>query len=165
MHKVYLGIGGNKGNKHVNFIKVARLTEERLGKILKSSSVYETPPWGFVADENFWNQVFLIKTTLAPQPLLDEIHRIEAEFGRKRGSGGYASREMDIDILYYDSLIIENERLTVPHPQIGKRKFVLVPLVEIAPGFVHPLLQKSNFSLLRVCSDHSIITRIDSNDV
>src|SRR5690606_27188441 len=100
MHKVFLGIGGNIGDKHQNFIKVAELVEIRLGEILKSSSIYKTPPWGFYSDDYFWNRVLLIETQLEPKNLLKEIHNIEAEFGRKRTEEQYTSREMDIDILY-----------------------------------------------------------------
>jgi 2-amino-4-hydroxy-6-hydroxymethyldihydropteridine diphosphokinase len=161
MYKVYLGIGGNIGDKQVNFTKVAHLIKARLGEIEKSSSVYETPPWGFNSENQFWNQVLQIKSKMPPENLLVEIHKIETEFGRERKSASYTSREMDIDILYYDDMYIETEKLVIPHPQIKNRKFVLVPLVEIAADFKHPLFRLTNLQLLENCKDESVIMKID----
>ena len=162
MYKVLLGIGGNIGNKQLNFTKVAHLVTERLGEIVKSSSIYETPPWGFVSEDHFWNQVLLIVTELQPEKLLEEIQEIEDEFGRKRIIGKYTSREMDVDILYFENIYIETEKLIIPHPRIPNRKFVLVPLVEIAPDFKHPLLRLTNLQLLENCKDESVIIKVNS---
>lgn len=161
MHKVFLGIGGNIGNKQVNFDKVYRIIKNELGEITKSSSVYETPPWGFEARENFWNQVLFIETEYSPYELLQKIHDIENSFGRIRESEKYNSREMDIDILYFDKLEIETESLILPHPRIPHRLFVLVPLAEIAPEFIHPVLQLTNVQMLENCSDDSVIKKIE----
>lgn len=162
MHKVFLGIGGNVGNKQKNLTETLILIENHLGEVVKASSIYETPPWGFHADENFWNQVVLIKTDLSAHVLISEIHKIEQHFGRQRKADSrYSSREMDIDILYFDEEHIDDGVLTVPHPRIPQRKFVLVPLVEIAPDFVHPLLQQNNFQLLESCKDESVIKRVE----
>jgi 2-amino-4-hydroxy-6-hydroxymethyldihydropteridine diphosphokinase len=160
MHKVFLGIGGNIGNKADNFNKVYTLIKNELGEIVKSSSVYETPPWGFSADENFWNQVLLVETELSPDELLRKIAEIENQFGRKREIGKYNSREMDMDILYYDDIFIESENLIIPHPRIQHRKFVLVPLNEIAPDFKHPLLRLTSFQMLEICRDQSVILKL-----
>lgn len=160
MHKVFLGVGGNIGNKQKNFKDVYFLIGERLGEISKASSLYETPPWGFQSTENFWNQVIEINTLLSPGELLHEIHKIESEFGRKRDKKQYVSREMDIDILYYDNIFMETESLIIPHPRIHQRKFVLAPLVEIAPGFKHPLFRLTNFQLFENCKDTSAIKKI-----
>jgi 2-amino-4-hydroxy-6-hydroxymethyldihydropteridine diphosphokinase len=161
MYKVYLGVGGNLGDKQLNFIKVAHLVQARMGEIKKYSSVYETPPWGFVTEDHFWNQVFLIETKLEPEKLLEEIHEIETEFGRKRTIGKYTSREMDIDILYFDDLYFETENLIVPHQKLHNRKFVLVPLVEIAPDYKHPLFRLTNLQLLENCKDDSVIIKMN----
>lgn len=162
MHKVFLGIGGNLGDKQLNFIKVAHLIKARLGEIVKSSSIYETPPWGFVSEDHFWNRIFLIETAMEPEELLEEIDKIETEFGRKRTIGKYTSREMDIDILYFEEIYVETDVLIIPHPRIQNRKFVLVPLVEIAPDFKHPLFRLTNLQLLENCKDESVIIKINS---
>ena len=128
---VFIGLGGNIGNKQENFNNVYKFIVQKIGKITKRSSVYETPPWGFKSEYIFWNQVLEVKTNLVPEKLLEEIHLIEKAFVRKSGNSHYSDREMDIDILYYDDLVIETEQLIIPHPRIQFRKFVLVPLVEI----------------------------------
>ncbi len=160
MHKVFLGIGGNIGNKAVNFDKVYELIKNELGNFVKSSSIYETPPWGFTAEENFWNQVLIIDTEYSPTELLEKITEIENQFGREREIGKYNSREMDIDILYIDDLFMETEKLIIPHPRIQQRKFVLVPLNEIAPDFKHPLLRLTSFQMLENCKDGSVILKL-----
>jgi 2-amino-4-hydroxy-6-hydroxymethyldihydropteridine diphosphokinase len=160
MHQVFLGIGGNIGNKHDNFDKVYTFIQNELGTITKSSSVYETPPWGFQAEVNFWNQVLVVETEFSATEVLLKINKIESKFGRKRDGGQYKSREMDIDILYFDDLVLDTADLTIPHPQIANRLFVLVPLTEIAPDFVHPVLQLSNLAMLNVCEDKSEIEKV-----
>lgn len=161
MHKVYLGLGGNIGNKQKNFEEVYKAIQNNLGKIEKSSSVYESPPWGFQSKDTFWNSVIKISTSLSATEILNRIHSIEALFGRKRNKAKYASREMDIDILYYDDIYLETETLTVPHPGIQLRKFVLVPLTEIAPNLKHPLLRLTSIEMLENCKDESIIKKIN----
>ena len=161
MHKVFLGIGGNIGNKDENFRKIYSLATEKLGTVVQSSSIYESPPWGFRAEENFWNQILIIETGYSPESLLKEIHIIENEFGRKRKKNAYVSREMDIDILYYAEHYIETEKLIIPHPRIHQRLFVLVPLSEIAPHFKHPLFRLTNMQMLENCKDTSIIKKVN----
>ena len=157
MHQVFLGIGGNTGNKQDNFSKVYTFIKNELGEIIKRSSVYETPPWGFQSDENFWNQVLLIETGFPPEEVLKKTAEIENRFGRKRRTAGYTSRKMDIDILYFDELVLEAKNLTIPHPQIANRLFVLVPLAEIAPEFMHPQLKITSLQLVEKCPDKSEI--------
>ena len=161
MHQVFLGIGGNTGNKQDNFDKVYTFIENELGEIRKLSSVYESPPWGFQSEEKFWNQVLFVVTELSPEELIKKIAEIENRFGRERGTAGYISRKMDIDILYFDELILNSVKLTIPHPQIANRLFVLVPLAEIAPEFVHPLLKITSLQLLEKCPDKSMITKVE----
>lgn len=163
MHKVFLGIGGNIGDKHQNFIRVSQLIEKRLGKIIKKSSLYETPPWGFHSDNYFWNQAILIETTLEAEELLWRIKEIEELFGQKSGDERFTDREMDIDILYFDDEYYESKGLIIPHPRIAERKFVIIPLVEIAPDYKHPLLRMTNLQLLEICHDESIITKIEAD--
>ena len=161
MQQVFLGIGGNLGNKRENFKRAHSFIENELGKILQTSSVYETPPWGFRAKESFWNQVLLIETDYSPEVVLKKIHDIEEQFGRKRDAKNYASRKMDIDILYYDDIFQEEKNLIIPHPLLHQRKFVLVPLTEIAPQFKHPLLRLTSIQMMENCHDESVIKKLD----
>jgi 2-amino-4-hydroxy-6-hydroxymethyldihydropteridine diphosphokinase len=162
MYKVYLGIGGNIGNKQKNFEDVYPIIEKKLGKIINASSIYETPPWGFQSDDTFWNSVIEIEYPDSPEQLLDDIHEIEKQFGRKRESQNYSSREMDIDILYFDDLYMETETLIIPHRYLHLRKFVLVPLNQIASNLKHPLLRLTSFEMLEICKDQSIIKRVQN---
>ena len=161
MHKVFLGIGGNIGNKQFNFIRVEELINKQLGSIQLKSSIYETPPWGFHADENFWNAVFVIETKWRAEEILWRIHEIEDHFKKEQGDERYISREMDIDILYFDDIFYETADLIIPHPRIQNRKFVLVPLVEIAPGLKHPLLRLTSLQMLENCKDESVIKKVN----
>jgi len=161
MHHVFLGIGGNIGNKPENFRKVHNLVKSGVGKITAKSSVYESPPWGFRAGDNFWNQVLKVETEFTPAEVLSEINKIENSFNRKRHSKRYTSREMDVDILYYDDIFIETGDLIVPHPRLHQRLFVLVPLAEVAPNFKHPLFRMTSKQLLENCKDESVIKKVD----
>ena len=160
MYQLFLGTGGNLGNKQANFDKVYTHIQNELGTILKCSQIYETAPWGFESDDLFWNEVLIVETQLTPLEILDRIAKIEAVFDRKRTGERYTSREMDIDILYFDSEIIKTENLTIPHPQIANRLFVLVPLAEIAPDFVHPVLKLTSVEMLESCDDTSNIRKV-----
>jgi 2-amino-4-hydroxy-6-hydroxymethyldihydropteridine diphosphokinase len=160
MHQLFLGTGGNLGNKQANFDKVYTHIQNELGTILKHSQIYETAPWGFESDDLFWNQILLVETMFSPNEILERIAKIEAVFGRKRTGERYASREMDIDILYFDDLVLETENLAIPHPQIANRLFVLVPLAEIAPDFVHPILKLNSVEMLSVCKDNSEVKNV-----
>jgi 2-amino-4-hydroxy-6-hydroxymethyldihydropteridine diphosphokinase len=163
MYRVFLGLGGNIGNLPVNFQKVKKRIDEECGKIIATSSIYMTPPMGFESNDFFWNQVVEIESLLQPEEILFKIRAIEKELGRMHVQGEYTSRPMDIDILYFDDKIIKTENLKVPHPRIPERKFVLVPLVELAPDFKHPFFGLTNFQLLGKCSDRSVIEKIDDN--
>lgn len=163
MHQVFLSIGGNLGNKRANFDKVYTHIQNELGCIVLRSSVYETPAWGFVSEDSFWNQVLCIETLLNPSEILEKIKKIDAAFGRKRSGNGYSSREMDIDILYFEDNIINTENLTIPHPLLHKRLFVLVPLAEVAPDFIHPVLKLSSLEMLNNCEDKSEIKKVEKN--
>jgi len=149
MGKAYISIGTNIGNKRKNIITAAALLAERVGDILALSSIYETEPWGFESSNSFLNAALIIKTQYTPFQLLDTTRLIEIEMGRieKSNNGLYHDRIIDIDILMYDNEIIHTDHLTLPHPLMHKRKFVMQPLAEIAPDILHPILGKTMESL------------------
>ncbi|MDO1448898.1 2-amino-4-hydroxy-6-hydroxymethyldihydropteridine diphosphokinase [Rhodocytophaga aerolata] len=158
----YLLLGTNLGNKHQNLLEVMVHLSEQAGRIIKTSSIYETMPWGVTDQPAYWNQVLLLQTTLLPQELLQVINSIEKELGRERRIR-WEARIIDIDILYFNDQIIETETLSIPHPRIASRRFTLVPLAEIAPQFVHPVLGKTNQELLEHCSDKLAVSPIEDN--
>ncbi len=159
-HQLYLCLGGNIGKKSQIFQKSLFFIENRIGRIEQSSPLFISPPWGFVAKEEFWNQVIVVVTMLTPPEVLREIRKIESYFGRNRESGRYLSRRMDIDILFYDQLILKTEELTIPHPLMEHRKFVLMPLAHISPGFLHPVTGKSVAQMVTDCDDPSEVREL-----
>jgi len=128
------------------------LLEKRVGSVQGESGIYETEAWGKMDQPSFLNAVILLDTQLAPEPLLFEILKIEEDLGRVRFEK-WGERIIDIDILYYNSEVIELHNLVVPHPQLENRRFTLEPLVEVSPEFVHPVLQLTNRKLLEKCKD------------
>jgi 2-amino-4-hydroxy-6-hydroxymethyldihydropteridine diphosphokinase len=140
-HHVFLGIGTNLGDRPANLQK-AIATLQRVIQVEQTSKVYETPPWGFADQPAFLNQVLSATTRLGPFELLAEIKTIETEIGRTP-TFRYGPRLIDIDILFFDDLVLDEERLTIPHPHLTERAFVMVPLNEIAPQHVHPRLQRT----------------------
>jgi len=162
MKIVLLGIGTNLGNRRENLEFALSGIEKNIGKILKSSSVYESEPWGFQADIEFLNMVIKVETKLSPDQLLKEILNIESAIGRIRSGERYLSRVIDIDILLYEDLVIDEKSLKIPHPLMHERRFVLVPLCDIVPETVHPLLKKSFSSLLEACKDNSNVKLYNS---
>ena len=133
MHKVYLGLGSNLGNRKENLACAVRLIGESVGKVLRISTFIETEPWGFESENTFMNGVVLCETELPPREVLCATQKIEREMGRKKKStvGGYADRCIDIDILLYDDLRVDEPDLQIPHPLMMKRDFVMIPLREI----------------------------------
>ncbi len=160
MSKVFLGIGTNLGDRELNLEKAVEKIGEHIGRILQSSSVYETPPWGFDAENDFLNMVVSVETSLTPSEIIKKIVAIESMLGRERDQNRYSSRVIDIDILLYDDLVITEKGLKIPHRLMHERRFVLVPLCELAPDLIHPILQKSMSLLLEECRDRSKISKL-----
>ena len=148
--KVYLGLGTNLGNKEENLTRAIEHLSLVLGPCAAQSPFIETAPWGFESSNSFLNCTVAFDTHLTPFELLDATERIERELGRtlKSEGGNYHDRIIDIDILLYSDEIIESDRLTIPHPLMHKREFVLEPLAAIAPDAIHPTLGKSIKELL-----------------
>jgi len=147
------------GNRHANLQKAIFRIQQMAGSILDISSVYENPAIGFEGDQ-FLNIVVSLLTPHTPDALLNILLQIEQDFGRIRSEdGGYSSRTLDIDIIYYGSEIVNNDDLVIPHPQMQHRNFVLKPLGDIAPQFYHPVLYKDTRNLLQECRDKSQLTK------
>lgn len=162
MHVVtILSLGSNIGDKF-NFLTLSKsLIYHKIGQILLSSNIYETEPWGVENQDSYLNQVISVQTDRTPNELLKDIHSIEKELGRIRNVH-YGARTIDIDILYYGERIINAKRLKIPHPHIQKRRFILVPLSEVSPEMLHPLLKKTNQELLDVVKDNGKVTKWQS---
>ena len=150
---VFLLLGGNQGDRDGILKKARELISERVGAILAASQLYETTPWGFNDQTKFLNQALQVSTLLTPVELLGTLLDIERLLGRVRTSSGYQSRSIDIDILFYGNIMMNEEALIIPHPRIPERRFVLVPLAEIALGFIHPGLGIPIGELLNHCQD------------
>ncbi len=138
-HQVYLGLGSNLGDREENIRKAISLIDERVGKVLRQSSLVETEPWGFESSNRFLNAVILCETTLTPRQVLKATQKIERELGRKKKliangqqpRANYKDRPIDIDILLYDDLTVDEPDLKIPHPLMHERDFVMIPLNEI----------------------------------
>jgi 2-amino-4-hydroxy-6-hydroxymethyldihydropteridine diphosphokinase len=159
MKIVFLGIGTNLGSRESNLEQAVARIEEYIGHVINSSSIYETEPWGFEAKDEFLNMVVKVETDLTPSGTLEKILIIESLMGRVSGQKRYSSRLIDIDILLFEDLIIDKKNLKIPHPLLHQRKFVLVPLCELALEMIHPVLKKSIAELLEICVDRSEVKR------
>jgi len=144
--QVYLGLGSNLGDR-AGYLRRARENLAPEVKLLRASSVYETPPWGYSDQPAFLNQVVEVQTDLEPEALLAKLKGIESELGRVKNFR-YGPRCIDLDILFYENCVYQSERLTIPHPSLAERAFVLVPMNELAPNFIHPLLHEPISELL-----------------
>lgn len=152
MNEVYLLTGGNIGNRLEFLSKAKKEIKKGCGNVLQESSVYETAAWGMENQKAFLNQVLKIETSFNPEQLLNIILHIEEFLGRKRELK-YGPRTIDIDILFFNDEVIDKQGLKIPHPQMQNRRFVLIPLNEIASQKIHPVFQKTISQLLAECPD------------
>jgi 2-amino-4-hydroxy-6-hydroxymethyldihydropteridine diphosphokinase len=165
MSQVLILLGSNRGDR-VSFLKTAtELIERKAGHVIKRSSIYETAPWGFHSNDDFLNQVLLIETEMDPENLLKRLLKIEISLGRMRNSDKYESRNIDIDILFYDQLRYASKDLLIPHPRILERKFTLVPLIEVAANFIHPEYNITIEKLADRCNDNLNVALFEPVDV
>jgi 2-amino-4-hydroxy-6-hydroxymethyldihydropteridine diphosphokinase len=160
-HVLYLLLGSNLGERKKQLDRAIDLVVERIGPVTKRSSIYETEPWGFSTEEKFLNRALQVTTSLSPEDIMERIVQIEKMFGRERPGPGYSSRTLDIDILFYDDLVLDNDDLKIPHPRIKDRRFVLVPLVEIEQTLIHPVFRKTTGELLRDCTDTKEVRKLN----
>jgi 2-amino-4-hydroxy-6-hydroxymethyldihydropteridine diphosphokinase len=156
MNSIYLSIGSNLGERFETIQSAITKIQERIGKVIAISNIYESEPLGFESNDKFLNVCIQITTYLSAENLLDEIHSIEFEAGRVRLINGiYCSRPLDIDIIFYNKLIIKTDRLNVPHPHYHKRLFVLMPMADLIPDFSDPINGQTIIDLIEKCPDNS----------
>ena len=154
MGRLILLLGGNQGDVSDTFDKVHRLLNEHIGDIVQFSALYESEPWGFESENNFINQVVELQCSLGSEKILSVTQKIEQGFGRKaKSTESYSSRPLDIDILFYDDLIVSVPELTIPHPRLHERMFTLLPLSEKWEQLIHPVLNKSVKQMKEECDD------------
>lgn len=158
--QVFLLLGSNEGDRLINLHVVKDEIKKSVGLVAEESAIYQTAAWGKTDQPDFYNQVLLLQTTISPEALLLHLQQIEKKLGRERKEK-WGARIIDIDILYFGKTVLNTPDLLIPHPAIALRRFTLVPLVEIAPHFVHPVLKKTNLVLLQECVDVLAVKRVD----
>lgn len=156
---IYILLGSNLGDKKKKLEAAATAIDTAIGPVIRKSFFYKTSAWGNTEQPSFYNQVLEIASELTPQEILKQINRIELALGRVRQEK-WGARIIDIDILYYEQEVISSPELTVPHPGIPDRRFTLVPLTELAPDLIHPVLRKTNAELLHDCTDKLEVEKI-----
>ena len=162
----YLLLGSNLGDRGAQLAAARRLLEQRAGRLVRRSHLYETEPWGKTDQPAFLNQAVLVETPLSPKELMAAILQIERELGRERDEK-WEARQIDVDILFYGDRLVQEEGLVIPHPRLPERNFALVPLMEIAAEMIHPQLQLTIEEIYWDSRDPLEVVRLDeeySND-
>ena len=159
IRSVYLGLGSNLGDRNKNLARARQGLQANFGPPLATSSIYETAAWGNEDQPGFLNQIIAFRTYKSPGEILNRILILEKKMGRIRDQR-WGPRLIDIDLLFCGALIFKEPGLTVPHPEIANRKFVLEPMVEIAADFMHPVLNLDMSTLLEKCQDHQKVQSI-----
>lgn len=162
LHWAYLSFGSNLGNRIDQIESAYKSVEHEIGRIIKTSSFYSSPSWGYKSENTFINSVVQIETPLTPHEVLQKLKTIEKELGRiqKSRNNSYSDRAIDIDIIDFNGKVMDEEDLVLPHSEFTQRNFVLMPLYEIAKGYIHPKLGTSISSLLIQSSDKSNVERL-----
>jgi len=161
MHEVYISLGGNVGAVSRYFERATKAISKQVGTITRESSLYRTAPWGYREQQDFLNRVICVSTALDPEAVLGQLLLIEVSMGRHRDRDNRnAPRTIDLDILFYDQLVMTAADLVIPHPRLHLRNFVLVPLMEMVPQLHHPVLGKSIAEIVALGLDDSVVTRL-----
>ncbi|MGG9961108.1 2-amino-4-hydroxy-6-hydroxymethyldihydropteridine diphosphokinase [Ferruginibacter sp. SUN106] len=159
MNIIYLLLGSNQNNPHRQLAKACSSITKQIGNIKRVSGIYQTAAWGNTQQPDFLNQVIIVDTPLNAEAAMQTILAIEEKMGRVRTKKN-APRIIDIDILFFNKEIIETKNLSVPHPQLQNRNFVLIPLNELSPNLKHPVLNKTIHQLLRISPDTLTVNKI-----
>lgn len=160
MHTVYLSLGSNQGDRKSILLNAIQSISEEIGNVIAISAIYESEPLGFISEDCFLNMCICIQTDLDPISVLKKIHSIEKKEGRVRNDAkGYVSRTLDIDVIFYDDLILKTKEIQIPHPLYKERLFVLVPLAEIAKKIIDPQSLTTIDELISTCSDKSMLIK------
>ena len=159
MNTIYLLLGSNLGKSNEQLTKARIQISKKIGTTTRQSGIYQTAAWGNTKQPDFLNQVIIVETLLTAVETMNGILSIEKNMGRKRTQKN-EPRIIDIDILFFNKIVIEEPTLIVPHPRISERRFVLIPLNELSPLFIHPVFRKTIHQLLRVCPDKLSVKKI-----
>lgn len=159
MISVFFLLGSNLGDRHLLLKQAIEAIGKAIGPVIRASSIYETQSWGKTDAPDYLNQVILAQTNLSARSILEEVLAIESSLGRHRAEK-WGSRTIDIDILFYGEAVIEEPGLSIPHPELHKRRFTLEPLAEIAPEMLHPLLNKRIFEIKNELKDDLIVKKL-----
>lgn len=157
---IYLSLGSNLGHREQHLEEAQKQIQRRIGRLERVSRYYESKSWGYSSAYRFYNCCVSLRTSIGPLRLMELLLDIEQEMGRHRSGTGYSDRVIDIDLLFYGNSKLDHPNLTLPHPSMGNRRFVLFPLAEIAPDLIHPVTGLSITEMLDACTDQSEVSPV-----